>query len=128
MYSEMARCAASRVRQSASCISSHSSVAKKLSATALSQQLPLRLMLTSIGMMEKPLIWPAMPKRHSQRTQAQRPIKRALQRPTHHHAARQVENDREIKPALSRRDIRDVRDPRTINPLLFLDGELTIQD
>src|SRR5437899_5005824 len=47
MYTKIAWRAASRVGQSASIITSVSKVAKKLSATALSQQSPLLLMLAA---------------------------------------------------------------------------------
>ena len=47
MNSKIARLASARVYQSASSISSISIVANQLSATALSQQLPFRLMLTT---------------------------------------------------------------------------------
>src|SRR5882672_3636256 len=48
MYSNTARCESARVRQAPSWASSTLSVAKKLSATALSQQRPTPLMLRSM--------------------------------------------------------------------------------
>jgi hypothetical protein len=49
MYSKTSPCACTRVGHSVSCTpSSTFNVAKKLSATALSQQLPRRLMLQTI--------------------------------------------------------------------------------
>src|SRR3989304_3498344 len=131
MYTASAAVASARVAHGASCTSSVLSVAKKLSTTALSQQSPRRLMLTAkpAGAGERGLVLLAgvgrpaigvvqqasrrLPLRQgaSQGGPRQRLVERAARRPPHHAPRAEIQQRREVEPALARPARGDVPDP-----------------
>src|SRR3990170_4940183 len=65
--------------------------------------------------------------RHAERTQCERLIECLLQRPTYDESSRQIDNHREIQPALAGRYVGDVGDPHPISVGLRFHSKLPVE-
>jgi len=73
-----------------------------------------RVLTAAIRMMQQAGGWPPRGDRHTQCVEGELLGDPIIHRPTHHSTGEHVEDDGEIKPTLSGRNIRDVRQPDTI--------------